>query len=1000
MSSWFDKLLEELQRRQAEADAQREGRPFERPQRPARNVTPLDEERRQRSRGRTNGGGGGRGPTFPPVAGGDVPWRRYLLIGGGVLGLLIVLSLLGGVVNLVTDVMWYDALGRRDVLQTRLWSQIALFAIGFAAMLVPALVSIWLARRIAPQTPVRQLGGMEMPDASRVIGIALGVVAVLLALGSGAAWSGNWETVLLFFNGGEWGVADPTLGRDIGYYVFDLPFWRFLLGWGSTTLIVIGLLTLGTYAARALRWQFHLSAPVRAHLSVIGALLLAVIAGGYQLDIAELAYSVGGPNDSVHAALYTDMNARLPAFVILTVVALAAAVLLLLNTWFRTLWLLGLAAGAWLVLSVLVGGLFPAFVQNFQVNPNELNVERPYLVNHIASTRAAFDLDAIEQRQFTGEQELTREVFEEDAATIDNLRLWDYRPLLTTFGQDQILRRYYDFRDVDIDRYEIGGEQRQIMLSARELDVEKLAENARTWTNERLVYTHGYGITAVPVDAVTGQGTPDYLVSGINREPQLPVGEPRIYFGEATQPDSYVVTGTTTDEFDYPLETGGDVDADTGATTTWTGTTGVGIGNPIARALFALRFGDFNLLISNQLTDDSQILFRRAIEERVREIAPFLAYDGDPYLVSAADRLLWVWDAYTVSDRYPNAQPLPEGSDFSGANYLRNSVKVVIDAYDGTVRFFIAEPDEPIIAAYARIFPSLFEPFDAMPAELVEHLRYPEDLFAAQNESYRLYHLPATDGGATTYYNQDDRWAIPEDVSTGTGTPMEPYYVIMRIPGEDAAEFVLIQPMVPEGRPNMIAWVAARMDPGAYGERIAFRFPTDTSTDGPSQIESRIVQNTAIAAQFGVWNRSGSSIIRGNLLVLPIGDDGLVYVEPIFLQSEGTPFPEFVRVIMVDQQRVAFAETVEEGLRQLLGEAEPPPPEEPEEPAPGESPGPSPSPGESPGELPSDAAGLIAEAQRLYDEAQAALDAGDLGTYQQRIDELADILDALEALSQ
>ena len=312
------------------------------------------------------------------------------------------------------------------------------------------------------------------------------------------------------------------------------------------------------------------------------------------------------------------------------------------------------------MLSIVVGGLYPTFVQTVQVNPNELNVERPYLVNHIAATRGAFDLDAIEVRRFTGEQELTREVFEDDAATIENLRLWDYRPLLTTFGQDQILRRYYDFLDVDIDRYPIGDEQRQIMLSARELDVEKLAENARTWTNERLVYTHGYGITAVPVDAVTEQGTPDYLVSGINREPQLPVGEPRIYFGEAT--DTYVITGTTTDEFDYPLESETPEGTDTGATTTWErDRPASALDNLLVRALFAIRFGDFNLLISNQLTDDSQILFRRAIEERVQEIAPFLAYDADPYLVSAGGRLLWVWDAYTVTDRYPNAQPLPAG---------------------------------------------------------------------------------------------------------------------------------------------------------------------------------------------------------------------------------------------------------------------------------------------------------------------------------------------------
>ena len=987
MSSWFDKLLEDLQRRQEEADARREGRPFERRDEPERNVTPIGKGRRG-GNGGDNGGSGGR--PLRPVAD-EIPWRRYLLIGGGLLAIFVIFALLGSVVNLITDVMWYDALERRDVLQTRLWAQVVLFAIGFVAMLVPALISPWLARRIAPQAPVRQLGGIEMPDASRLIGVALAVVAVLLALGSGAAWSGNWETILLFINGDEWGVIDPTLGRDIGFYVFDLPFLRFLLSWASTTLIVVGLLTLGTYAARALRWQFHLTAPVRAHLSVIGALLLVVTAGGYQLDIAELAYSTRGWGGNVQAALYTDMNAQYPASVILTVVALAAAALLLLNTWFRTLWLLALAGGAWLVLSVVVGGLYPSFVQTVQVNPNELNVERPYIANHISATRAAFDLDAIEQRRFTGEQDLTPEVFANDAATIDNLRLWDYRPLLTTFGQQQILRRYYTFTDVDIDRYDIGGEQRQIMLSARELDVERFGAN-RTWTNERLVYTHGYGITAVPVDAVTDQGTPDYLVSGINRDPQLPVGEPRIYFGEVT--DTPIVTGTTTDEFDYPLDTDGESEA--GATTVWDGTTGVGIGNPLARALFALRFGDFNMLISNQLTDESQVLFDRAIDERVPKIAPFLAYDGDPYIVSADDRLLWVWDAFTVTDRYPNAQPLPATSRFAGANYIRNSVKVVMDAYDGTVRFFITEPDEPIIAAYARIFPNLFESMDALPAELEDHLRYPEDLFTAQNEAFRLYHLPATENGATTFYNEDDRWAIPADQVAGSGEPIEPYYVTMRIPGEDEAEFVLIQPMVPEDRPNMIAWVAARMDPGFYGERIVFQFPTGTTTQGPAQIEGRIGADDAISEQFTLWSNAGSTVVRGNLLVLPIGEDGLLYVEPIFLQADGAPFPEFVRVIMADQQNVAFAETVEQGLRQLLGQAEPPPPEAPE---PGESPAPSPSPGESPGELPPDVAGLVAEAQRLYDEAQAALDAGDLGTYQERIDELAAVLEALAALA-
>lgn len=984
MSSWFDKLLEDLQRRQEEADARREGRPFERRE---RNVTPIDEGRRDRGNGADGGGPGGSGG---PTVAGDVPWRRWLLIGGGFIAIVIVLGLLGGAVTLITDVMWYDALGRRDVLVTRLSAQIVLFGIGFVAMLVPALLSTWLARRIAPQAPVRRLGGLEMPDASRAIAVTVIAVAVLLALGSGAAWSGSWETILLFINGEAWGATDPTLGRDIGFYVFDLPFWRFLLGWGSTTLIVVALLTVGTYAARALRWQFHLSAPVRAHLSVLGALLLAIIAGGYQLDIAELAYSTRGWDGNVQAALYTDMNAQYPAYMILTGVALVSAVLLLLNTFFRTLWLLGVAVGAWLVLSILVGGLYPGFVQRFQVEPNELNVERPYISNHLEATRAAFDLDTIESRRFLGEEQITRELLEGDAPTMENLRLWDYRPLLTTFGQQQILRRYYTFSDVDIDRYQVDGEQRQIMLSARELDVDLFGEN-RTWTNERLVYTHGYGITAVPVDAVTDAGTPDYLVSGINREPRLPIDEPRIYFGEET--DTYVVTSTATREFDYPLDS--DAGGDGGTETIWDGTTGVDIGNPLSRLLFALRFGDFNLLISGQLTGESQILFDRDLQARVPKIAPFLAYDGDPYLVAADDRLVWIWDAYTVTNRYPNAQPLSGESRFPGANYLRNSVKVVVDAYNGTVRYFVTDPDEPIIAAYARIFPTLFEPLEAMPEDLVAHLRYPEDLFLAQNQSFRLYHLPATESGATTFYNQDDRWAIPEDVIAGNGQPMEPYYVIMRVPGEDEAEFVLIQPMVPEGRPNMIAWVAARMDPGVYGERIAFQFPTGTTTQGPVQIEARIGADDAISEQFTLWSSAGSRVVRGNLLVLPIGDDALLYVEPIFLQAEGAPFPEFVRVIMADQRRIAFAESVEEGIRQLLGEAEPPPPEPPD---PGESPEPSasPEPGASQGPLPTEVAELVSEISRVYAEAQRALAAGDLGTYQERIDELDGLIEALQ----
>jgi uncharacterized membrane protein (UPF0182 family) len=1002
--TWLDRLLEELQRRQQEADAQREGRPIPPRERapkpgapgagtPGRGRADADDSAGRHERPRPVGAGGsggtGRGnggaPFGGPIAGGDWgQYRRWIIIGLIVFGAFVALLLFTGSVGLITDVMWYDAIDRRSILTTRLFSQVALFGVGWLAFVIPALLSIIAARRVAPRIPVRRLGSIEMPDISRAVTIGLAVLAGFIGLISAGAWSGIWETVLLWFNGGSFGQTDPHFGRDIGFYIFDLPFLRFVQGWVVAALIVIILLTLGVYAAGAMKWQLRLTAPVRAHLSILGALLLVAIAAGYQLDMSELSYSTRGVDGTLQAATYTDMNAQVPAFVILTGVALLAAVLMLANIWFRTLWMLALAGGAWFVLSFVVGGLYPTFVQRFSVEPNELNVERPYIADHIDATRSAFELDTIEERQFSGEAPLSRELFDDNQATLSNLRLWDYRPLLQTFGQAQIIRRYYDFTDVDIDRYEIDGEQRQLMLSAREINTKQLDEAAKTWTNERLVYTHGFGLTAVPVDAVTGDGEPRYLVSGINRNPDLPIGEPRIYFGEVD--NGYQVVNTTTQEFDYPLSDASEANA----FTTWKGETGVSLGNPISRILFALRFGDLNLFISNQLTDDSQILFRRTLAERVTELAPFLAFDRDPYIVSANERLTWIWDAYTVSNRYPNAQPLADV--FPGANYVRNAVKVTVDAYDGTIHFYIADESDPIIAAYARIFPGMFEPLDAMPAELRAHVRYPEDLFLAQTESYLLYHVQPDERGAGTFYNREDVWAFPEasaQESAGGAVPSEPYYVIMQIPGESEGEFVLIQPMVAANRPNMIAWVAARNDDEHYGQRLAFRFPTDSTTLGPVQVQARIEQDDTISAQFALWDRAGSRVIRGNLIVLPMGDS-LLYMEPIFLQSEQARFPEFVRVIFVSQNRVAFAESVEEGLAQILGEKSVPPPVD--EGPPTEEPG-------GGGELPADVAGLVTRAQELYAEAQAALDAGDLGRYQDRIDELASVLEALAELT-
>jgi hypothetical protein len=964
MSSWLDRMLEELQRRQMEEDARREGRPTPKG---GSNGAPHDDDQPPPRRPRA----------VPPISapGGG---RRWVWITALVVAALFVFGVVGGVVGLLTDLMWYDALGQRAVLTTRVWASVGWFAVGFVAFAVPAFLSVWAARRLAPQAPVRRIGAIELPDASGFISPALYIVIGIGGLVSGAAWSGNWAQILLFLNGGSFGAVDSTFSRDIGFYVFDLPFWQFVQGWLVTTLIVIIGLTIVAYAAGALRRNFYLSAPVRAHLSILGAFLLVTIAAGYQLETASLVYSTRGVGGAVQSATYTDVHAQVPALAILTGVALVAAGLLLANILFRTLWLIGLAGAAWIGLAILVGGVYPSIVQRFSVEPNEVAVERPFLAAHIAATRAAFDLDAIEARTFTGEQSLSRTLFEENADTLSNIRLWDYRPLLTTFGQQQILRQYYLFNDVDIDRYTIDGEQRQLMLSGREIASDRLAETAQTWTNQRLVFTHGYGLTAVPVNAITPEGQPDYLISGINRNPDLPIGEPRIYFGESTS--SYVVVRTRTPEFDYPLG------AEGSATNSWTGETGVDLGSFVNRLLFAIRFGDLNILITDQQTADSQILYRRALDQRVPELAPFLAYDRDPYLVSVNEKLVWIWDAYTLTGRYPNAEPLPADSPFAGANYLRNSVKVVVDAYTGATHYYVMDPDEPIIAAYQRIFPSLFEPASAMAPELVAHLRYPEDLFTAQNETYLLYHVTPDESGATILYNQDDRWAFPNQQTdvTGDSRVVEPYYVIMRIPGQTASEFVLIQPLSAASRPNMIAWVAARMDPGHYGERIAFRFPSDTTTLGPEQIQARINQDSRISSQFTLWSQAGSDVVRGDLLVLPMGDS-ILYVEPIYLRSTQSAFPEFKRVILASNTRIAFAESMDVALRQLLGEAE--------------IPNPDGGGGGGGGELPSDAASLVALAQTLYAEAQQALADGDLGLYQDKVDQLAAVLDALAALT-
>jgi len=666
----------------------------------------------------------------------------------------------------------------------------------------------------------------------------------------------------------------------------------------------------------------------------------------------------------------------------------------------RMLWPLGLTLAVWFVASIVIGRVYPEAIQYFTVRPNQFAQEQPYIGNNIAMTRLAFGLDQWEDdRPFAGEAVLTEEAITEDEDTFRNARLWDYRPLHDAYGQLQALRPYYGFTDIDTDRYTIDGVQRQVMLGARELDPSALAGG---WVNERVNFTHGIGVVMSPVNEVTSEGQPRLIIRNlppVSAEGVPEITEPRIYFGE--RPSNYVVLGARDDEFDYPTGTSDQ----SGTSTRWTGTNGIKLDTTLMRLLYALRFRDLNLLISDQVTNQSQLLFDRSIAQRLPKIAPFLRYDKDPYMVidETTGALVWVQDAYTVSDRFPHAngfqpQTLEESNLGGPFNYIRNSVKITIDAYEGTTTFYVADPSDPILRTYEKVFPSLFRPLEDLPESLRSHLRYPEELFNVQTRMFGRYHV--TD--PQQFFRSDDLWTVPEGQTTEQTLPSEAYYVVMRMPGEPEAEFLLLQPMVPRSRPNMISWVAARMDPGVYGTTRVYRFPADTTVFGPAQIESRIDADGAISEQITLWSQAGSTVVRGNLIVIPVGDS-VVYLQPFYLQSTGQALPEFQRIVVASPREVVWSRTLGDGLRLLLAaEAGAPAP-----PGPGESPGPepTPSPTAEPGgsppvgpALPDTVDELIDFANLHYELAQRALRAGDLATYEEEIDLVGAALEELDRL--
>jgi len=839
--------------------------------------------------------------------------RRGVLAGWIVAAIVLGIGFL--LFRVVTDVLvdwlWFSAVGYLQVFWTSLGAQAAVFFAAFTMTAVVLWLNGWLALRFVRRpSPLVTATGWQPPDPFAFLRDRLpwrktvAAIAALLAMLVAAEEAGDWPILLQYLYHVAFGTNDPLYGKDIGFYVFSLPIYIQIKNWMLLTLLLSALFAAAIYWLHGdIEFDAHrrsISPTVVAHGSALLGFAFATKAWSYFLDRYLLLY---GDNGVVVGASYTDIHVRLPVLWLLIGFSGVAAFAAWTNLRMQS-YRLPLAAILLLILSsVVLSGLIPGLFRHFYVRPSELQLEKPYIERNIALTRQAYDLDRIVAKPFAAEQTLTYQTLEANKATIDNIRLWDWKPLYDTYAQLQEIRTYYRFHDLDVDRYWLDGSYQSVMLSARELQPSLLPPNAQTWVNRHVLFTHGNGTVMSPVTRKTDEGLPYFYLRDI---PPVADGgpeirEPRIYYGEES--NEYVIVKSSVAEFDYPK-------GQDNVYAAYDGTGGVPVGGLLRRILFAEYFNDVNLLLTDYITANSRIMIRRNIHERLRAIAPFLTLDHDPYLVISDGRMFWMQDAYTTSSYFPSAQP---AQDFD-INYIRNSVKVVIDAYNGTINFYLVDASDPIAATYQRIFPDLFKPFAAMPSGLQQHIRYPEDLFLIQAQIYQTYHMRA----AEVFYNREDLWQFPRQPGSSGIATMSPYYIIMRLPGEPRAEFFLMVPMVPSRRDNMIAWLAARCDAPDYGKLIVYEFPKDRLIYGPFQIEARINQNTEISQQITLWNQMGSRVIRGeNLLVIPI-ENSILYVTPLYLRAEYGHLPELKRVIAAYGEKVVMKETLSEALAALF----------------------------------------------------------------------------------
>jgi uncharacterized membrane protein (UPF0182 family) len=890
---------------------------------------------------------------------------------------LVLLVIAPQAVHFYVNWLWFGEVGYQEVYRTSVTAEATLFVITFAAAFLWFTFNLALTNRatrdIRPVFTMRNGMAVTLPGAAQLRRLAQ-AVAVLVSLAIALYGGSRWDVWLTWRNAQPFGQVDPVLGYDVAFYVFSLPFFRFVLGLAEflTVLTIVaaaGLYFLSGHISSSVGRGIALSLAARRHLFLLVAVFLVFLAAGSWLERAE--YLIQG-STHIYGASYSDVHGRMPVAALLAGICLVGAALAVMQAMTRRNWPVAAAVGLYLATSAGGEG-YSVLVQRFVVAPNEQARETPFIQHNINATRRAFALDRVEERRLSGDAELTRDDVTRNSATLSNVRLWDHQPLLDTFGQLQIFRTYYDFIRVDNDRYRINGALRQVMLSARELNLESLP--SRTWISEHLTYTHGYGLTLGPVNQVTSEGLPVLFIRDLppkSTVPELRVDEPSIYFGERA--NDYVIVRTKHAEFHYPQ-------GDENVETRYGGKGGILIGSFWRKLLFAAYLGDYQILLSDDITADSRVIFNRQIGDRAGMIAPFLAFDADPYLVLAEGRLYWLYDAYTTTSQYPYSTRAKR------VNYIRNSVKFMIDAYHGTTTAYLADPNDPIVRTYAKIFPTLFHPLSEMPEAVREHVRYPEDIFRMQAAMYATYHMTQP----SVYFNREDQWDIPLiDELTAPGSrqpqPMQPYYTIMKLPGQSAPEFIQMLPYSPHDREPLAAWLAARSDGANYGRLEVFQFPKQKTVFGPRQVIARIAQDQTISPQITLWNQQGSKVDWGTLMVIPV-EESLLYVQPLYLRSSNGKIPELARVAVAYQEQIVMERTLDAALARLFDGSRTAPSSAETSTAAVES---TPAPGGQ--NAPRDITQLAAEARTHYDRAVQAQRAGDWAKYGEELRLLGELL--------